>query len=64
MEEEIKAKIKAQTDLQNAKVYPDFAPSDGVCWHCKNQIYEKISLNSASKVLITGCPFCGKSYCD
>jgi hypothetical protein len=62
--DEIKAKIKAQEEYQNKKELPNFAPSDGVCWSCHNQIYNHISLEYASTRLITGCPVCHRSYCD
>lgn len=71
--------LKAQRDLQKQKGYPGFAPSDGICYRCKRQIYAKIenkneitgetyftgvSVEKASSELITGCPHCHRSYCD
>lgn len=43
-----------------------FAPSDGICYRCKKQIYSEggISVERASKELTTGCPFCHTSYVD
>lgn len=52
--------------------YPHFAPT-GRCWRCGKNIYEKheingcvhgISVERASRELITGCPHCCWSFCD
>ena len=56
--------IKAQWDLCQEKEYPHFAPRDGRCYACGQQIYERISVERASKELITGCPWCHYSYCE
>jgi hypothetical protein len=67
--------IKAQKSLQKEKGYPDFAPSNGICYSCKRQIYSAIihnngdyttgiDLEKATKELVTGCPHCNRSYCD
>lgn len=72
------AAIKAQRDYCKENSMPHFAPSNGVCWACRSQIYESrstnvsgnkshktgISVQSAGERLITGCPHCKKSYCD
>ena len=39
-------------------------PQDGICWSCKKQIFNKISLDDAGKTVISGCPFYHKSFCD
>ncbi|MFK2341673.1 hypothetical protein ACIXN4_10475 [Bacteroides fragilis] len=43
-----------------------FAPSNGICYRCKKQIYSEggISVERASTELTTGCPFCHTSYVD
>ena len=65
--------IKAQEELQKTNGYPDFAPRNGVCWKCKQNIYQQIergayktgiSVEKAGKQLVTGCPHCNRSYCD
>ncbi len=76
---DVKKAIEAQKQLQKEKGHPDFAPSNGVCWRCRRQIYsiiehvcdfdgEKyktgISVEKASTELVTGCPHCHYSYCD
>jgi glutaredoxin len=56
---------------------PHFAPGSGVCWNCRQDIYAEkgssdwrkalvpgISVEEAGSTLITGCPFCNRSYCD
>lgn len=60
----INACVNAQRKLCEQKEYPHFAPSNGVCYSCCKQIYERITLNRASTDLITGCPHCSRSYCD
>lgn len=61
---DIEKKIQAQKDLCEKEHLPHFAPSNGVCWSCHNQIYTEISLEKASTELITGCPICNRTYCD
>ena len=43
-----------------------FAPVSGVCYRCHKNIYSEdgISVEQASKELVTGCPFCHRSYVD
>ncbi len=63
---DINAAKKAQKNYCKEKVYPLFAPKDGVCWNCGKNIYcvNGISVEQASNNLITGCPFCHRSFCD
>ena len=61
---ENKDKIQAQQNYCKETGNPRFAPADGICWTCKKDIFEKISLEKAGSELITGCPFCHRSYCD
>lgn len=68
--EEIRACIEAQAKYCRDHHDPHFAPEDGFCWSCGNQIYADAngsrgeSLEYASNELITGCPHCNRSYCD
>lgn len=62
--EEINEKKRAQKELCEKEGWPYFAPESGICWRCKKQIYEEISLEKASTELITGCPYCHWSYCE
>lgn len=52
---------------------PHFAPYDGICFSCRQNIYRPIehkgyvtgiSVERAGKELITGCPHCNRTYCD
>ena len=63
---DINAAKKAQKKYCKEKEYPLFAPIDGVCWSCGKNIYcvNGISVEHASNNLITGCPFCHRSFCD
>lgn len=56
--------INAQKEYCQSKSYPVFAPNDGRCYHCKQDIYSSISVGIASTELITGCPHCRYSYVD
>ena len=65
--------IKAQKELCNRTGNPHFAPSNGNCYSCRMNIYDKktvgdyekgITVESAGRSLITGCPHCNRSYCD
>jgi len=56
---------------------PDFAPRDGICWNCQQQIYSPIErkhpvtgniyytgiTTEDAKKLVTGCPHCNRTYC-
>lgn len=64
---------KAQSDLCKEKNYPHFAPTSGVCYACKRNIYQEIDhgtyktgiwVEKASSELITGCLHCNRTYCD
>lgn len=57
---------KAQYKYCEDHNVPHFAPSNGICWSCGQNIYSEkgFSVEYAGKRLITGCPFCRRSYCD
>lgn len=57
---------KAQADLIDREELPYFPPRDGICFSCRRQIYAEggYTIERASTELITGCPFCHRSYCD
>lgn len=42
---------------------PHFAPNR-FCYRCNRDIYLKISVEKAGSRLITGCPYCHRTYCD
>jgi uncharacterized protein with PIN domain len=71
--------IKAQAQYCKDKQVPHFAPQSGRCWSCGQDIYSTgrkkwagrfegestgISVEKASRELVTGCPHCFRSYCD
>ncbi len=43
---------------------PRFAPHDGVCFRCGNNIYRLISPEEAGRRLVTRCPFCSATFVD
>lgn len=56
----------AQDDFCEQIGSPCFAPRDGICPNCGCDIYEAggITVDYAGSRLVTGCPFCRKSFCD
>lgn len=61
---------RAQESFCDEYNFPMFAPSNGICFRCGQQIYTDdensygITISEASNHLITNCPWCGRSYCD
>ena len=81
MEFNVEKSIAAQKKLCEGKGAPHFAPDDGKCWHCRQNIYSKqtrrtlgetgfkeyttgVSVETAGRIPITGCPHCNRSFCD
>ena len=62
--EDIKERIKAQSELCKKDNFPMFAPQDGFCWSCGKQIFTERNDWRARNEHITGCPECHRSYCD
>lgn len=71
--EQVRSAIKAQEQYCKDNHDPLFAPQDGFCHSCSQQIYADIQTNygtdwgyadRADNELITGCPHCGRSYID
>ena len=71
--EQVRSAIKAQEQYCKDNHDPLFAPQDGFCHSCGQQIYADIQTNwgtdwgyadRASNELITGCPHCHRSYID
>ena len=71
----VSGSIAAQERYCKKNSYPHFAPSNGICYRCHQQIYaegikrsgnlsEGISVEKAGSELITGCPHCNWSYCE
>lgn len=44
--------------------HPMFTPEKGFCWSCGEQIYNALDEHRVSNDLITGCPYCSRSYID
>jgi len=57
-------KANAQYEYARDNKLPLFAPTNGRCFFCGNQIYHHISYERAANALITSCPYCNYSYCD
>ena len=60
--------IQNQEKLVSELGTPYFAPADGICWKCHQQIYgtgtNQITKERAAKEFITCCPHCHQTYCD
>ena len=44
-----------------------FAPLNGICYRCGRDITKgekAITLEKLGDYIITGCPYCHRSYCD
>lgn len=74
-----KAAVAAQKKYCEENNAPFFAPNEMIgfrCYYCNHNIYlpvrspitceviDGVSVEEASKRLITGCPFCHHSYVD
>ncbi len=65
---------KAQAKYCNEHECPEFAPSDGRCYHCGMNIYmptngphgavRGITVEKAASTLVTGCPHCNYSFVE
>jgi hypothetical protein len=63
--EEILTAIKEQATLCKEKGYPDFAPSNGICFRCQKNIYQDYERAGKTGLThVTGCPHCNYSYCE
>jgi len=55
--------LKIQKALCKEKLSPMFMPGNGICWRCHKDITTVLAERMKQEV-ITGCPFCCRSYCD
>lgn len=66
--------IQAQEDYCERRGLPRYAPSDGTCYHCMQNIYAPVkglydglggyTVEYAASHLITSCPHCRHSFVD
>ncbi len=72
---DIPKSIEAQKKYCEDNKAPHFAPQNGRCWSCGNNIYAPkerqncgtpsgITVEKAGSELVTGCPHCYRTYCD
>lgn len=64
MEQETLEKIRLQEEYCKKKQIPFFAPKTESSWCCGRNIWAKISKDKASSDLVTGCPYCCRSYVE
>jgi ERCC4-type nuclease len=56
----VRAALERQRALCAGSGMPLFVPADGRCPSCRRQVFER----EDGRRLVTGCPFCQRSYCD
>lgn len=77
---DVEESINAQKKYCEEHQAPHFAPNNGRCWSCNQNIYEPgrhvwkgksdgressgITVEKAASELVTGCPHCNRTYCD
>lgn len=57
-------KKNAQELYCDKNAVPMFVPYDGKCFHCHRNIWDGVSIETASEELITACPFCYTSFVE
>ena len=60
----IQKKIDAQIKYCLENKLPLFMSRSGLCWACHGQLMNYYSLEYVSNNLITGCPYCHRSFCE
>jgi len=64
-EEERKKFIDNQEKYCKEHNAPFFMAKSGMCWRCERDIIPReIERGNDGSHLVTGCPFCFRSYCD
>jgi hypothetical protein len=57
--------LKRQREMCLDRKAPFFMPSDGYCPYCgKDVVKREIEDGNDGRALVTGCPYCCKSYCE
>ena len=57
--------LKRQREMCVEKKAPFFMPSSGYCDRCHKDIIEdEVKAGNNGSGLVTGCPYCGRSYCE
>lgn len=65
LDKETAEKIAAQTIYCKINSSGEFyAPHTTRSWCCGRNIWERITLKEATTKLITGCPYCNRSFVD
>ena len=60
----INNKIKDQKQFCEKLGVSMFIPEDGKCWFCDKDIMDKFSETECACKIITGCPFCNRSFVE
>lgn len=62
--EEYEEKFLAQEKFCHLRETPIFLPADYACPYCKKNILDLLSEKECAEKLITGCPWCSRSFVD
>lgn len=57
-------KYTLQQALCDALGRINLVPEEGYCWHCGQNIWNKISTEEAAGKYITYCPYCHHSFAE
>lgn len=62
---DINKAVEAQKKFCEENELPNFA-GNGACFSCGRNVYDEggYSVEYASERLVTGCPYCFRSFCD
>lgn len=65
-EQSMRPEVLAQWLYCSAKDAPMFLPKDGRCWYCYADVFGKggYTMQDAKSRVLTGCPYCRKSWDD
>jgi hypothetical protein len=64
MDFKTKNKIEAQRRYCENKQQIMFLPEDAKCYKCGKNVVEHLSFATCAIKLITGCQYCGNSFCE
>ena len=57
--------LKRQKEMCRERDAPFFMPRSGYGWGCGGDVVAgEMAEGNDGRILVTGCPFCHRSYCD
>ena len=62
---EREAFLQKQRQVCREGKMPFFMPSSGYCWGCGGDVVAgEMAEGNDGRILVTGCPFCHRSWCE